>query len=215
VNRTSTAGKIGALWGLVFGVGLGVWILVVNARPPESNLFGGITLALVFVLPFVFAVAALRMPPVLQAGIWMGSGILAFLLSFVSVVAFVFLPAALLLLFGGLRTTAGLGIGRAGLAMVLGLVVLAAGAGAFSVHLVGREPACWVLEQTGEGEAWRRIPATTSLTLGPAQREAQCTEIISLEASILSLAVWIVSGLGLYAVARRSRRRVVSEEAAI
>jgi hypothetical protein len=99
--------------------------------------------------------------------------------------------------------------------MVLGLVVLAAGAGAFSVHLVGREPACWVLEQTGEGEAWRRIPATTSLTLGPAQREAQCTEIISLEASILSLAVWIVSGLGLYAVARRSRRRVVSEEAAI
>lgn len=151
---------IAAGLGLVFAVGLAI-VRWVNSPLgfPGVEWFGNLAFLVVYSAPFLAALAALSFrAPVLQAGIWLGSGILAGLASmsaFSGVTLVLIIPSLVLLLVGLLSMARA--AGHTGIATLGGLLLSAAlvgvGIASFAaLFLLPATPYCWRVRQLPDGQ---------------------------------------------------------------
>lgn len=218
---------VGAILGIAAGILFGAyrfgWVSLQQSAtqgPPSPTpptgveTIGGLAFALVFTLPFVLCLLALRLKtPVLQAGIWLGIALLAFLGSFAtfSVVSLVTMPIpAILLGIAGLLAFREAGLRQALFILGVGGALVIIGSAAFFALFSQEDPTCWALISTESGGAiWEPRPYTEtspSLPANPQPGEPaawSCTsDTISLSESLMSISLWALALLALRGIWR-------------
>ena len=206
-----TAAIVGSLWGLAVS-GAGVAFKLSHGGPElRFEPLGEVAFAVAGVGPFVTALAGIRLPHAPQrAGVWMGTAIVALLLSFVLLVGglgILFLPAAVALLAAAVQATAD-SAGRTGTVLALTLAMVVVSASAYLAPFVHRDPRCWALVRIGTEREWREIPVQQgfSLSAGPRVAESRCaSDVANPTEATTTIGLWLLAGGGFVALARRAR----------
>ncbi len=209
-SMDSTAGLFGGLWGLIAALIIG-GLRIANSELPQlrAEWVGDLAFAMVYLAPFLLAVLAVRwVSPALRASAWGAAGVIAALAVFTSFsgVSLLFLPAAALLIIAGLLAIKQAGSDRAGLALLLSLVLVVFVTGAWWTLFSQEDGRCWELIRTADGvESWFAAPYGEHGTIsasGTGRVAVTCTsDVITPGEGVLSLALLIVGGT-VFALAR-------------
>ncbi len=206
--RPLAFGTLGAVLGL--GGALVITAVAVVALGPEapSERLGFLGLAAVFAGPFALALFARSRSGWLRAGVWVGAGILGLGMSFTSMtgVTLLLVPAALLLMFAGIREwKEGAGRLRPVLPM---LAVVGIAAISFLAMFLLPTPGCWELHRAGTTMWWVNQPARPSIELRPGEELGRCSsDTVTLPEAGLSAGVWVLGASGLVLADRKGGRR--------
>lgn len=183
-----------------------------SAPPTGVETIDGLAFMLIFILPFVLCLFALRLKtPALQAAIWLGVSLLAFLGSFMtfSVVSLVTMPIpAVLLGIAGLLAFWEAGLNETFFILGVGCALVVIGGAAFFALFSQEDPACWALISMESGaQIWEPRPySETSPTIPANPRPGEpiawsCTsDTISISESLMSMSLWALALLALQSI---------------
>lgn len=188
------------------GYGLVVALLLSSLRgapfgkPPASaaTTLGGVAFTLVFMSPFVLALAALPLRRVeQQRAIWFACGVLALALAAVTVfgIGVALLPAALLLFGAAWPGPRVRGLPSRWLPYMLAAwIITSFGVGQYALSSRST-PACWARDQTG-GNWQRAAPGDAGALVGDASRNPCVSDIIDSREGTLGIAFIILGATG-------------------
>ena len=186
-------------------------------QPPTADAaIGRIAFLLVFVLPFVISLLALRSQrPQVHAVVWVGAGLfglVATMFSFSAATRLLLpLPSILMVVAGSMAfLRPDVEKSLAVIVLALGLVVV--GGGAFFTLFTQEDPVCWAQLRTESGQySWEERPAGTADPIvlnDPAVGDVvgwTCTsDVISTQEGWYSLGIWVVGlSAGMFLLTRR------------
>jgi hypothetical protein len=191
-----------------------------SPSPPTGvGVIDGLAFMLVFILPFVLCLYALRLKtPTLQAAIWLGISVLAFLGSAAtfSAVTLVTMPiTAVLLGIAGLIAFREAGVRQALFILAVGGALFVIGSASFYALFSQEDPVCWALIQTeSEEQVWEPRPYSETSPNLPANPEPgelaawSCTsDTVSISESLMSMSLWALALLAMMGIQLSKRQQ--------
>lgn len=192
---------LGIVCGVLGGLFMGYLRFRLNDEPWHDSALPHLAFGLVYVAPFLFALAAFLIRDQTWRGmLWAGAGILGLLtvLTAMSGVSFVMAPGGALLLYGGMQEMGVIPDWRAAslsvLPAILAGAVVVVGVASFLLLFRTTDPVCWQRTIVDGQPTWQ-VPATTMSSQMIMSEGMRCaSDHITVDEARSSIAVWTVGG---------------------